>query len=477
MSRTKAAPQSQCIALADNSTVRIDARNFVTGPTPKDIHALAARLGEQLIQQNRGLLQDFGVDSSLHFDGSRVDIVLTSSNQVGAIPLVSPTTGKVDYGLVVVPRFGWDGIGPVMARTGMRVTPSLLPLPLLPRSARSIPPWVLSTVILSRIQALLAQLDRRFEMVEAATQTPKGTVNWGSYLSDRMSRADFLHVPCRFPDLLDNLELKSAIRYTLQKQKAGLESQARHSEIVATLLDFCHHLLEQVRGVPVQEPSPRRLQFWNRTVVRGDAFRKGLQAIEWTVEDRGLAGQSELQGIPWRMSMDSFFEAYVEMLVERLSHGIGGILRVGRKRETLTPLNWDPPFAGSQKYLLPDVVLEREGETLLIDAKYKRHWEEMRTGSWSSLEEEIREHHRQDLLQVLAYSTTIPTNKVTLMLLYPCKKGTWQSMQARHRTRYKGSLTAGERLITVYLSAVPFDAPVSEVVDHLVGTVQRARAA
>ncbi|MCI0616767.1 hypothetical protein L0244_27625, partial [bacterium] len=86
---------------------------------------------------------------------------MKSGTKIGALPLLSPTSGKPDYGLIIKPRFDWSGIGPMLAVMGWRVIPSPLKLPLLPRSERKIPPWVLSTMILIRLKALLDRLERR----------------------------------------------------------------------------------------------------------------------------------------------------------------------------------------------------------------------------------------------------------------------------------------------------------------------------
>jgi hypothetical protein len=58
-----------------------------------------------------------------------------------------------------------------------------------------------------------------------------------------------------------------------------------------------------------------------------------------------------------------------------------------------------------QKALIPDLIIERGDATIIVDAKYKEHWEDVQEHRWTNLEEEIRERHRADLLQVLAYST------------------------------------------------------------------------
>ena len=172
-------------------------------------------------------------------------------------------------------------------------------------------------------------------------------------------------------------------------------------------------------------------------------LRRGLEAIEWTIDERGLAGLGDLQGLPWIMPMETFFEAWLETIGSFLVRKIGGNLKTGRRRETITPISWNPPFVGSQKYLLPDVIIEKENEIIILDAKYKEHWEEMNFNSWANLEEEIRERHREDLLQILAYSSVTDKKTITSCLIYPCKNTTWDSMISRERTFHKASLYAG----------------------------------
>ena len=77
----------------------------------------------------------------------------------------------------------------------------------------------------------------------------------------------------------------------------------------------------------------------------------------------------------------------------------GAQMRVGRKRETVHAVNWDPPYLSSQKSLVPDIVLEWDSATLIVDVKYKRHLEELRQRPWMNIEHELRERHRNDLLK------------------------------------------------------------------------------
>ena len=127
----------------------------------------------------------------------------------------------------------------------------------------------------------------------------------------------------------------------------------------------------------------------------------------------------------------------METVVAALTRRIGGVLHVGRKRETIAPLVWDPPYIGSQKYLLPDLTLERlsaqgEKETIIFDAKYKGHWEDLNQERWGRLDEELRERHRADLLQVLAYSTLSEASRITSCLVYPCRTHLGVLEKTRH---------------------------------------------
>ena len=155
--------------------------------------------------------------------------------------------------------------------------------------------------------------------------------------------------------------------------------------------------------------------------------------------------------------MEEFFEAWLELLAEGFCRRHGGTVRVGRKRETTVPISWEPPYSGSQKSLLPDVVIERGDQTIILDAKYKSHWEEIDGRGWHSVRDYVRESHREDILQVLAYANVAETDRITTCLVYPCKRKTWESLGDRERVAHRADIPAGTKDIDVVLSAVPMD--------------------
>jgi hypothetical protein len=145
-----------CLELQDNSVLQKSAVEFFgLRSVFRDPTSTAARLLEQFETQNRPLFSLMDVQLTRLYDGSDVYVTLQAGNVVGAVPLFSPTSGMFDYGLVIQPRFPWPGIGPMLAEMGWRIAPTPLKLPLLRRSERKVPPWVISCMLLARLRALL----------------------------------------------------------------------------------------------------------------------------------------------------------------------------------------------------------------------------------------------------------------------------------------------------------------------------------
>ena len=444
-----------CLELEDHSTVRRSAVEFFALKSARDPQVQAARLADQFVTQNYSPLAMLDVTIQPEYDGNDVHLSIQAGNKVGAIPLFSPTTARLDYGMVVQPRFPWTGIGPMLAQMGWRVSPTPLRLPLLKRSERRVPLWVLSFMVLARLKLLLDALDRRFEMTSEIRSAPRGKILWADYASRNMPRAQFLSVPCRFPDLREDRLLKGAVRYSVERQLQSLETQKQHGAFVHRLIEIGQELLRRVQTVPAYIPSSTAFAVWLQRPMRTQYFVDGVQAVEWTVDERGLAGLSDLEGIPWTLPMDTFFEAWIETLMREVAQTTGAQVRTGRNRETVHPVSWDPPYLGSQKSLVPDVWLEWESLTLIVDAKYKRHWEELNQHSWRGVEQDLRERHRNDLFQVLAYANLARTPRVVACLVYPCSPQNWQSLADRGRLIHKAQIAVGSRSVHLWLTAVP----------------------
>lgn len=433
----------------------MSAVDFFALKSLRDPSGPAAKLAEQFVERNQGLLDVLEARIDREYDGREVRLILRAGGVAGAIPLFSPTSARPDYGLVVRPRFSWMGIGPMLARMGWKVTPSPLKLPMLRRSERRVPLWVLSSMILTRLNLLLDTIERRFEVVHEDVQAPRGRVDWATYATNRLPQGKALQLPCAFPDLRDDRLLRGAVRYCVERQLQALETQRGYGAFVQQLIEFGMQVLARVRQVASVAPSRGTMEGWLQRPLRHEHFVEGIQGMRWTMDERGLAGMSDMEGIPWRLPMDAFFEAWVETVLGFVCRSTGGRLKTGRQRETVHAIEWSPAFQGSQKSLVPDFWVDYPGMQVIVDAKYKRHWEEFQERSWMQVEQELREAHRNDLLQVLAYGSLAESSRVVVCLVYPCAESTWLSLKERGRLHHQAEIVVGQRRVKLWLTAVP----------------------
>src|SRR5437763_2774991 len=150
LAAVKLAPEI-CLELKDHSTMVRPAADFFGLRGSADPKSQAARLTDHFLVQNRSIFELLQVSVRRDYDGSDILLLVESGSAVGAVPLLSPLTAKPDFGMVVQPRFPWEGIGPMLAEMGWLVSPAPLRLPLLRRSERRVPAWVLSVMILARL--------------------------------------------------------------------------------------------------------------------------------------------------------------------------------------------------------------------------------------------------------------------------------------------------------------------------------------
>ncbi|MGC8794641.1 MAG: hypothetical protein ACP5U2_14755 [Bryobacteraceae bacterium] len=317
-------------------------------------------------------------------------------------------------------------------------------------------------MVLARLELLLKSLERRFEIAEETRPAPRGRVLWNRYVHRHIPHANFLTVLCAFADLRDDRQLRAAIRYCLELEIRSLETQREHGAFIHLLIVWAERMRRTVLDAPPRAPSPLMLDAWLRRPLRTRPFVEGIEAIQWTLEERGLAGLSDLEGIPWTLPMDRFFEAWVETILAHVARRTGAVRRTGRLRETVVPIRWEPAHCGSQASLVPDHWLEWPWGILIVDAKYKLHWEELEGSQRGDWGEALREDHRRDLLQVLAYAGLASSRNVIACLVYPCRRETWESLRSRERLFLKAPLPVHGRSLSLWLTAVPLCPTVEE---------------
>ena len=289
-------------------------------------------------------------------------LTLCPGGRVGAIPLRSGTSGHVVAGYVVRPRFGWSGVGSILSETGWHSAPNILPMPLVPGSGREVPPWVLAGPVIARLRALLEQLKRGFDFKEDTPQAPRGTIQWSRYLRTSLPSGRWHHVPCRFPICRRTLSSEAPSGGPSSGCWRNSGSSPVDDRVALGLRTDATRLLEQLGDVARVYPRVELIgRMSGGDPLLAQTVRSGLEAIGWVRDERGLGGGRQMDGLAWSLPLDRLWEDHVAAKVQEHVRQEGGVLRLGRRGETVTPLHWSDPSHRSMGHLVPDIVVSRPG--------------------------------------------------------------------------------------------------------------------
>jgi hypothetical protein len=432
---------------------------------PPDAFAPAQRGGgwgpfvESFLRMNEAAFGKLDVSPVVGSAETGVKLTLVPGGRAGAIPLRSSQSGRVAGGFLVQPRFGWAGVGRVLVSTGWAAAPEILDFPLVPGSGREVPPWVLAGPVLHRLTELLRRLRRAYRTDEQVLQKPRGHIVWNRYLSESFAHGRWAQLPCRFPDLGSDPLLRRMVRWAIERVRGELAAVGGTDYVARVLVAAADQLLDQLRDSVPLAPSRSQLD----RLVSGErlvdaSLRQGLEALGWIVDERGLGGGREMDGLAWAAPLDELWEHYVEASIRREASLRGGVVRVGRSRETVVPLEWTDPSHRSMGHLMPDVVVEYRDRVDVVDAKYKAHFAELDEQGWRAFTDDAREAHRADIHQVLAYASLFDAPEIRAVLVYPLRERTWRVLRDRNRDRSVAELFAGRRRVRLELRGLPFGA-------------------
>ena len=411
---------------------------------------------DNFLQANRLHLNALEVEAQLVSTTDEVQLRLKPGGTIGAVPLRAPDTHKVTTGLIVKPRFGWDGIGRLLQYIGWAATPRILPMPLVPGSAREVPAWVLAGPILRRLEKLLQDMRRNFNVHEEVRQTPRGQILWQRYITNHVVHGAFHQLPCRYPDLGYDRLLRAYLRWGFERVYHSLIPYAAFDVIARQLAEQAQALIVQVQDTAPRVPDRRTLQQILQGVgLPSDILRNGLQALGWIVDERGLAGEADIDGLAWTLPMHELFERWVGHLISHWAKTIGGDARAGYRGQTNVPISWSRRSVDALSSLIPDFVVRLGDRIFIFDAKYKGHFEEFDEQRWVELRDELHTAHRHDVHQVLAYAALYEANAISAALIYPMRLHQWDRLRRIDQTIISASLTQAGRQLDLKLIGVP----------------------
>lgn len=359
---------------------------------------------QKFIDYNRLMFEFLGVTPSIEGNGKTVELSFKTDKYMGAIPLRAPDTGKQIGDFVVGPRYasGTDKFSEYVEIVNLLET-GISPefkdsIPLF--SSNSIrPPVYFDAVKYVKIldKAMRAKWNK-FQDKEAYYNAPRAQINWDKYAKDSFDPQKRLSFPCKENTLTMLHDEYFNINYVYSLAKNELALPTTPQNIKSQIHENIQYLDKKLENFSEKETT-------ELVVHNSDPLL--IKTLK--IQGNKILKRNSKNVTAWRVDLSVLFERYIQFILKSVSCEIGAI-----QLENYKIRNSSRPTAWSLAYLEPDIILIKNDLTIVVDAKYKSHLFNIKNNS-----EFLKNEHRMDLHQVLAYSSFNKNRNKMAILCYP----------------------------------------------------------
>lgn len=385
---------------------------------------------QRFVVLNQKNFRYLGLDAVVIECSSKPAIQITTSQYVGAIPIISPKNGKTCGDLVVTGRFG-ENVGEIISLLDETIRPEYsIDLKLTLDTQMTPPIFIECCKYIDAYQEAVRYKWRKFDNVLRSESKPSGSTLWSEY-AIRTSKN-----PLEFATYKNKANILSTshsewhqLNYVLQLAIAELESIRVPMRTRAVYAERIGRLKAQSRNNVVEYTTSIKQRMSDPLAI------KNLKSIANLI----LQNKSYEQ-LAWRMNYSEFFERYVQYIMNNVARKKGARTKSNPHFQIST--TYHPAWGLS--YIEPDLVLELENKQVMVDAKYKSH-----IFNWENGNDELKETFRHDLHQILAYCSFSSNANKMAILVYP-----YTDVIAR-KMYISNPITHIENM--VYLLGIPID--------------------
>lgn len=372
---------------------------------------------QKFIGYNTEQLKFLGVQPNIVGSEQSMAVTFRTSSFIGAVPLRAPDTGKQIGDFVVTPRF----VGPdrfeeyieILDLLGTEISPEVIDsLPLI--SGRNYrPPLYLEAVkFISSLELLIKTQWRKFDTIERISKQPSGQVNWSKYIFNEYKVENKLKFPTR-TNVLSELHFEySEIRYVFDICKSELLSTNTPQRIKNPLRTKLSFIEDRLYPHTPKTTSQIIVHYSDSPTV------KACKAQANRILNFNLA-----ESTAWRVDFSDVFEKFIQYIFREAAKEIGGRLYTNFKFHSRTSKH----YSWELKHIEPDAIFQRENLLVFIDAKYKSNLYNKFDRS-----ELLKEDHRYDVHQIMAYSAFGNTTSKFSFLCYPSDRIELKSIEFKN---------------------------------------------
>lgn len=341
-----------------------------------------------------------------------------TSNFVGTIPLRAADTGKQIGDFIVVPRYAtkyrYEDYIRILDLLDEEIAceQKLDSLPLV--SGRHFrPPLYLEAV---KFIKLLEKVGRsrwhKFDHIEKNLHEPNGRINWNKYITHEYKVEMRQIFPVSKNTLSENHTEYRQMRYVFDICRLELLSSRTPPKLKAQLRQTIQFLDDKMAQFSPLEVDTLSERFVDPPLIK-----------QLKTQANNVLRHNLVDSVAWRVDFSEVFERYVQYIFKRIAKEQGARLfkNTKMKGHSSYPNSWE------LKHLEPDAILQKEDTSVFIDAKYKAH-----LYNRYSISDALKEEHRHDLHQIMAYMSFSNGHEKQGILCYPANEVSIKQLKYRN---------------------------------------------
>lgn len=386
----------------------------------------------KFIEYNSILFKFLDVQPFISGSDQNTYLVFRSSSFIGTIPLRASDTGKQIGDFVVTPRFSghdrFEDYIEILNLLGTEISPEVIDsLPL--TSGRNFrPPLYLEAVkFITTLESLISSSWRKFDTVEKTSLLPSGQINWNNYVKNSYRSENTLKFPVKKNILSEFHKEYSQIRFVFDVCKKELLSSNTPFKIKNEVKSKLNFIEEKLYYHKPKATNYISIKFSDTPIVK-----------MCKSQANNILSFNFVNSTAWRVDFSDVFEKFIQHIFKEVAKETGGKLFANYKfsSKTYNRYTWE------LNHLEPDAIFQKDYLLIFIDAKYKSNlYNKFNTS------ELLKDTHRHDLHQILAYTSFSQTDFKYGFLCYP-------SDQLEIKTiKYKNGIN--EIINTVLILGIP----------------------
>jgi hypothetical protein len=362
-------------------------------------------------------------------------LLFETSEFIGTIPLISPENGKPIGDFVVTPRFDlgdrYEQYSEILYLLGFNIEPDFFDGTPLTSGKNFRPPFYLEAIkFLNTLEEVTKHNWRKFNSEGKFLSSPTGQVDWDKYAQMSYKIERRLEFPTH-KNLLNEFHNEySQLRFVFDLCKNELLSSNTPLRIKLIFSQLISHLEEKLYFHQPEFTSRIQIHSFDFPYIQNCKEQANI------IIDRNFH-----QSTGWRVNFSLVFEKFIQHIFRLVAaESIGQLISNTKFRSRNSP-----NYTWNLAHLEPDAILKIGEKMIFIDAKYKSHL----LNKYAQYDSSLKDDHRYDLHQIIAYSSFTNSDVKYCFLCYPSFAVETSSIE--YVNPYNNNL------IRVYFFGVPTD--------------------